>query len=79
MRKCTVTAYILITDMNAIVSVTAQEGIVVCRASADCSGAPDDELGMMTIEECCLNTPNGLGFSEEEVCSPCIGECMTLW
>ena len=58
------------------VTVHAQ---VVCRASADCSGAPGDNLGVMTIEECCLETPNGLGFSVGETCSPCIGECMTLW
>ena len=47
----------------------------MCRASADCSGA---NLGMMTIEECCNNAVNGLGFTEGENCSPCIGECMTL-
>ena len=51
----------------------------MCRASSDCVGGPGDDLGVMTIEECCLETPNGLGFSEGEVCSPCIGECMTLW
>ena len=51
---------------------------VVCRLSADCNGAPGDDLGVMTIEQCCLETPNGLGFNEGEVCSPCIGECVTL-
>ena len=51
---------------------------IVCRASADCNGAPGDVLGMKTIKECCLNTPNGLGFSDGELCSPCIGECITV-
>ena len=58
-----------------IVAVHAQ---VVCRASTDCNGAPGDDLGVMTIKECCLNTPNSLAFSEGEFCTPCIGECMHL-
>ena len=49
---------------------------MACRMSADCSGAPGDDLGMMTREHCCLNTANSLGFSDGEVCSPCIGECI---
>ena len=44
--------------------------------STDCSGAPGDDLGVMSIEECCLNTPNSLGFSEGQSCSTCIGECI---
>ena len=51
----------------------------MCRASVDCNGAPGDDLGVMTIGQCCLETPNGLGFSEGEVCSSCIGEYVTLW
>ena len=70
----------LITDTNVIVAVKAQEEPVVCRASINCSGAPGDDLGVtLTIEECCLNVPNSLGFSEGEVCSSCVGECITLW
>ena len=52
----------------------------MCRASADCSGAPGDDLGVMTIEQCCTNdTINGFGFSDGESCLPCIGEGVTLW
>ena len=53
---------------------------VVCRASDDCNGDTGDDLGVMTIEQCCTNdTVNGLAFSEQESCTSCIGECMTLW
>ena len=46
--------------------------------SANCSGAPGDDLGEMTREECCVSDMiNGLGFSIGESCSPCIGECVT--
>ena len=51
----------------------------MCRTSIDCNGAPGDDLGLMAITQCCLNTPNGLGFSDGEVCIPCIGEYVTLW
>ena len=54
------------------VTVSAQ-GQVVCRNTSDCSDASD--LGLMTAEECCVNTPNALGFSDGEFCSPCVGEC----
>ena len=73
MRSCA------IENFNVIVTVKAQEELVVCRASTNCSGVPGDDLGVMTIEECCMNdTVNGLGFTEGEICSPCIGERLTL-
>ena len=62
-------AYILF-----LATVHAQVNTVVCRASTDCNGAPGDNLGIVTVEDCCLNIPNGLGYSEGEICSPCIGE-----
>ena len=63
-----------------VVTVHAQGEVVFCRVSNNCSGAPGDDLGVMTIEECCMNdTVNGRAFSEEESCTPCVGECMTLW
>ena len=58
--------------MFLLCAVQPQE--VVCRESADRNGAPGDDLGLMTIGQCCLDTPNGLGFYKGEVCSPCIGE-----
>ena len=52
----------------------------MCRRSANCSGVPGDDLGEMTIEECCTSDAiNGLGFSEGDMCSQCIGECVLLW
>ena len=47
----------------------------MCRASAECSDIPGDELGLMTKEECCLNDPDGYAFIEfgSETCTPCIG------
>ena len=52
---------------------------MMCRASSDCNGASGDVLGVMPIEECCLNTPDGLGFSEGDTCLSCIGRCITIW
>ena len=45
----------------------------ICRSTADCSAG--DEIGRMTIEQCCLGTTNGLAFTEVETasCSTCIG------
>ena len=51
-----------------IVSVGAQTS---CRSTVSCG--EDDEIGIMTIEQCCLGTPNGLAFSTGEICTPCIG------
>ena len=67
-------------DTIFIVTVHAQSS-VVCRASVDCDGGPGDDLGSMTIEQCCLNTPGSLAFSSGETCSACIGEstiCMRM-
>ena len=43
----------------------------VCRSTASCSAG--DEIGRMTIEQCCLGTTNGLAISTGEICTPCIG------
>ena len=58
--------------IDVIVTVRAQETLVSCRASNDCRGGADDDLGLMSIEQCCLN--DGFGFFQGEICSPCIGE-----
>ena len=55
------------------VSAQGQLLEVICRATADCSDTFD--LGVMSAEDCCVNTPDALGFSVGEICSPCIGEC----
>ena len=53
--------------------VSAEAQNVVCRATMDCAGITD--LGVMSAEDCCVNTPNALSFSIGEICSNCIGEC----
>ena len=72
-----ISTVLMLAIILVLVAVNAQEE-VVCRASNDCNGAPGDDLGVMTIEQCCLNTPNSLGFSEGEICSACISESMNL-
>lgn len=62
--------------MNIIthaVSVEALQAIGSCRNSANCSIGED--IGTMTIEQCCLNTTNGLAFMEFglNICATCIG------
>ena len=50
-----------------------------CRSTAGCSAG--DEIGRMTIEQCCLGTTNGLAFTEVEtvICTPCIGTITLLY
>ena len=45
----------------------------MCKSTASCSDG--DEIGKMTIEQCCLGTTNGLrlAFRTGEICTPCIG------
>ena len=65
----------LYVHMHAIINhylTSAQGQQVFCRATSNCSDNSD--LGQMTAEDCCLNTPSGLGFAAGEVCSPCIGK-----
>ena len=64
-------------------SVQAAEGVrVSCRSSLNCSESSDDEIGIMTARECCVENSNGLAFtttsqqSETHVCTACIGEYM---
>ena len=55
-------------------TISAQGQEVVCRATVDCSDTSD--LGVTTAENCCVKTPNALAFSDGEICTPCIGECI---
>ena len=45
----------------------------MCRSTANCSTG--EEIGRMTIEQCCLDTTNGLAFSGigGVTCTTCIG------
>ena len=54
-----------------IVSIQGQK--VTCKATSDCKGT---NFGQMTAEDCCVNTPNALGFFNGTACSPCIGGCI---
>ena len=46
-----------------------------CRASANCAGGPGDDLGVMTLRECCLDNSKGLAYiSSEGSCISCIGK-----
>ena len=51
-------------------SVSSQT-VGICTTTVDCSGGSD--VGIMTMDECCLGTTNGLAFITGEVCTPCIG------
>ena len=46
----------------------------MCRSSVDCTMG-DEVIGVMTLEQCCLGTTNGLAVSEfgGDTCTPCIG------
>ena len=61
---------------GCIVSVRGQ-GLMLCRASANCTGAPGDEVGeAVDGRGCCLNNPRALAFSDDGgSCVPCVGEC----
>ena len=39
----------------------------MCRSTASCSDG--DEIGIMTIKQCCLGTINSLAFSSGEFCT----------
>ena len=48
---------------------------VVCRASVNCAGGLDDDLGRTTERGCCVDNPLGLAYvGGEGLCVPCIGE-----
>ena len=40
----------------------------------------EGEFDVMTIEDCCLNNPDGLSFVRfgSEACEPCVGMCMLV-
>ena len=47
-----------------------------CRASTNCVGGPDDNVGMAVDGRgCCLDNPRALAFVlSEGSCIPCVGE-----
>ena len=48
-----------------------------CRASVNCAGGPDDDLGVEANgERCCLDFPDALAYNPlgTEECVACIGE-----
>ena len=52
-------------------------GLVVCRATFDCTGGPGDDLGVAEDGEgCCLGSPNALAYTPQgiEDCFACVGE-----
>ena len=49
----------------------------MCRATINCTGGPDDDLGeAVDGSGCCLGNPNALAYSPlgSEDCTACIGE-----
>ena len=59
------------------ISVRAQlDRIVQCRASINCDGTPGDNLGLMTVNDCCIG--NGFAYTNQsstgDDCTACIGE-----
>ena len=61
-----------------IVHAAQTDVTVQCFTSDTCER--DQELTPMTIEDCCVNNPNGLAFLRfgSEICEPCIGMCMPV-
>ena len=54
-----------------------QEPVVQCRASFNCDGGPNDDLGVAVGGAgCCLDNPDALAYSPQgsEDCFACIGE-----
>ena len=50
---------------------------VVCRASLNCTGGDDDNLGVAANGiDCCLGNPRGLAYNhvDSDDCFACIGE-----
>ena len=51
--------------------------MVLCRSTASCNATGDDEIGIMTARECCMENPDGLSYitvSGVQTCTICIGE-----
>ena len=71
-------ASLLYTQYSIIVmSVRGQEPVVQCRASFNCDGGPNDDLGVTVGgESCCLGNPSALAYSPQgsEDCFACVGE-----
>ena len=53
------------------VSVQAQD-LVSCHSSVGC----DNEIGVTTARECCVENPDGLAYTipGQEICTPCVGK-----
>ena len=67
--------------MHAVVIVQfllcSGAGQVTCRASFNCNGGPDDDLGVAARGgSCCLDNPSALAYVPvgSEDCIPCVGE-----
>ena len=61
----------------------AQEGdsdiMVSCRSTVSCNATGDDEIGVMTAWECCVENQDGLSYiiSDQtgvQSCATCIGK-----
>ena len=61
----------------------AQEGdgdtMVSCRSTFNCNATGDDEIGVMTAWECCVENRDGLSYivSDQtgvQTCTTCIGK-----
>ena len=62
-------------------STLAEEELkVFCKSTVGCNTTGDDEIGLMTVRECCMGTPDGLAYTMSskqpgnDTCTPCIGE-----
>ena len=55
------------------------DDMVSCRSTISCNATSDDEVGIMTARECCVENPDGLSYivSDQtgvQTCTICIGE-----
>lgn len=69
-------ACVVMTDL-----VLAEEEVKVsCRSTCSCNTTGDDEIGLMTVQECCVENPSGLAYTMSSqqpgngTCTSCIGE-----
>lgn len=56
------------------------DSVVSCRSTISCNTTVEDEIGIMTARECCVETPEGLSYitvsdqTGDQTCTICIGE-----
>lgn len=61
-------------------TLTEEELKVSCKSTVRCNTTDDDEIGLMTVRECCIEIPDGLAYTMSsqqpgnDTCTPCIGE-----